>query len=269
MIRSLKDQVAPILLIIFQQSLNTGQIPSDWKKAIVTPLFKKDDKCDPANYRLILLTCICCKLIEHILHQTLQSISTAITYYTTYNMVLGSETQLIQLTDELARGLSSGRQTDPILLDFSKAFDKVSHTKLFFKLHQHGITRNNLSWIKAFLLGHSQCVALEGEKSSEVPVTSVEPQGSVLGQILFLLYINDLPENINSQVRLVADDTAVYLTVTSKNDSQTCSRTFKNLKSGRRHEKCILTRVNAKFCILLGLRIPFKPSMFYMAKFWR
>ena len=131
-----------------------------------------------------------------------------------------SETQLIQLVDELARGLSQGHQTDLILLDFSKAFDKVSQTKLLFKLHQHGITQDNLSWIKAFLLGRSQCGSRRG-KSCEILVTSGVPQGSVLGPILFLLYINDLPENIISQVRLFADDTAVYLTVNSKKDSQT------------------------------------------------
>ena len=68
---SLKDQVAPILQLICQQSLNTGQIPSDWKKAIVTPLFKKGDKCDPGNYRPISLTCICCKLMEHIIASNL------------------------------------------------------------------------------------------------------------------------------------------------------------------------------------------------------
>ena len=159
-------------------------------------------------------------------------------------------------------GLSQGHQTDLILLDFSKAFDKVSHTKLLFKLHQHGITQNNLSWIKAFLLGRSQCVALEGEKSSEIPVTSGVSQGSVLGPILFLLYINDLHENITLQVRLFADDTAVYLTVTSKKDSQTlCSRTYKSLSNGKRLGKCISTQANAKSCISPGHRTPSKPSM--------
>ena len=189
----------------------------------------------------------------------------------TYSMASGKkrscETQLIQLVDKLARGISQGLQTDLILLDFTKAFDKVSHTKLLFKLHQHGITQNNLSWIKAFLLGRSQCVALGGEKSSEIPVTLGVPQGSVLGPILFLLYINDLPENITSQVRLFADDTAVYLTVTSKRIPRLCSRTYKSLSNGKRLGKCISTTANAKSCISPGSRTPSKPNMFYMAKF--
>ena len=99
------------------------------------------------------------------------------------------ETQLIQLVEELASNTPQGRQTDLILLDFSKAFDRVHHMKLLHKLHQHGVRGNTLSWIKAFLTGHSQTVLLEGESSSEIPVNSGVPQGSVLGPLLFLLYI--------------------------------------------------------------------------------
>ena len=168
-LRPLKDQVAPIHQAIFQHSLHTGQIPSDWQKAIVIPLFKKGYKCDPGNYRPISLTCIYCKLMEHIIASNLTKHLNK--HNVLYDLQHGfrekrsCETQLILFIDELARGLSiRGQQTDIILLDFSKAFDKVSHTKLLFKLHQHGITQNNLSWIKAFLLGRSQCVALEGEK---------------------------------------------------------------------------------------------------------
>ena len=91
------------------------------------------------------------------------------------------ETQLIQLVEELARNTSQGRQTDLILLDFSKAFDRVNHMKLLHKFHQHGVRGNTLSWIKAFLTGRSQTVVLEGESSSEIPVNSGVPQGSVLG----------------------------------------------------------------------------------------
>ena len=215
----LSVQIAPMVTKLFQKSLNTGTIPSDWSKANVTPLFKKGDKSNPANYRPISLTCILCKLMEHI-------IASNITKHFQVNNILfhlqhgfrskrSCETQLIGLVEDLARNLIQGHQTDLILLDFSKAFDKVNHLKLLYKLHQHGIQDNTLHWVKSFLIGRRQSVLVNGDMSDEVPVTSGVPQGSVLGPLLFLLYINDLPENIVSQVRLFADDTAVYLAVNS------------------------------------------------------
>ena len=116
------------------------------------------------------------------------------------------------LVEDLAWNASKGKQTDLILLDFSKALDKVSHSKLIWKLHNYGIRSNVLNWIGAFLGDWSQRVVVASEESDSVPVTSGVPQGSVLGPILFLIYINDCPENIVSQVRLFADDTALYLT---------------------------------------------------------
>ena len=118
----------------------------------------------------------------------------------------------------MGRQLVKGNQVDIVLLDFSKAFDKVSHPKLLFKLSQHGVKGNTLNWIRAFLVCRTQAVALEGESSSEVPGV---PQGSVLGSLFFLLCINDLQQNIQSQVRLFADYTAVYLTVASSDDRDT------------------------------------------------
>ena len=145
------------------------------------------------------------------------------------------ETQLIQLVEDLGRQLVQGNQVDLVLLDdFSKAFDNVNHLKLLFKLSQHGVKGNTLNWIKAFLLGRTQAVVLEGERSSEVPVTSGVPQGSVLGPLLFLLYINDLPQNVQSQVRLFADDTAVYLTVTSPEDVNTLQADLDTLQEWER-----------------------------------
>ena len=102
--------------------------------------------------------------------------------------------------------MAQGKQTDLILLDFSKAFDKVNHAKLLWKLHQYGIRGNALAWIRAFLGNRSQTVVLDGEESGSVPV------------ILFLVYINDLPDELSSQVRLFADDTAVYLTIGGAED---------------------------------------------------
>ena len=130
------------------------------------------------------------------------------------------ETQLTMLVEDLARNLSKSKQTDLVLLDFSKAFDKVNHSKLLWKLHQYGIRGHALAWIRAFLGNRSQTVVLEGEESGSVPVTTGVPQRSVLGPILFLLYINDLPDELSSQVRLFADDTAVNLTIGGAEDGK-------------------------------------------------
>ena len=149
------------------------------------------------------------------------------------------ETQLLQLIEDLGRQLIEGQQVDLVLLDFSKAFDKANHLKLLFKLSTHGVKGKTLKWISSFLGGRTQAVVLEGDCSPEVSVTSGVPQGSVLGPFLshvlqkypshqvyhraqfsaHFSFINDLPENIQSQVMLFADDTAVYLTVTNTNDS--------------------------------------------------
>ena len=144
------------------------------------------------------------------------------------------ETQLIELVEELCRKLSHGHQVHLVLLDFSKAFDKVNHLKLLFKLSSYGIKGKALKWISSFLGGRTQAVVLEGECSSEVPVTSGVPQGSVLGPLLFLLYINDLPENIQSQVRLFADDIAVNLTVRNQNDSRILQNDLNTLQEWER-----------------------------------
>ena len=134
------------------------------------------------------------------------------------------------LIDELHRNLKDGEQADIILLDFRKAFDKVNHEKLIFKLHSYGIRCSTLSWIKTFLNGRSQTVVLEGDCSEKVPVTSGVPQGSVLGQILFLTYINDLPDKVKSQIRLFADDTAAYLAINKLSDSGQLQADLDNLQ---------------------------------------
>ena len=126
-----------------------------------------------------------------------------------------TEPQLNEFVSDIVDN-SHVKQTDIITLDISKAFDKVSHNRLLYKLENYGIRGDTLEWIKAFLENRQQCVVVDGEKSDFVAVLSGVPQGSVIGSVLFLAYINDLPQNIRSRVRLFADDNVLYLIITSE-----------------------------------------------------
>ena len=148
------------------------------------------------------LTSICCKVIEHILHSHIMK------FFEQHYILSDSqhgfrknrscETQLILTINDLAKGLDNSQQIDGILLDFSKAFDKVPHRRLAAKLQHYGVRGKTLSWILSFLAGRTQQVILEGQASSTSPVTSGVPHGTVLGPLLFLVYINDLYRIIKS-----------------------------------------------------------------------
>ena len=108
--------------------------------------------------------------------------------------------------------------TDVLLIDFSKAFDSVPHQRLLLKLNYYGITGNSLSWIENFLLDRTQCVQVSGTRSSWISVISGVPQGTVLGPLLFLIYINDIVHNLNSKIKLFADDAVLYSEVSNVHD---------------------------------------------------
>ena len=120
------------------------------------------------------------------------------------------ETQLISAINDWAKCINLHSQTDIIFLDFSKAFDSVPHQRLLSKLDYYGIRGKTVAWIKAFLSNRSQVVSVNGTHSSSWPVPSGVPQGSVLGPVLFLLYINDITDHIQSTMRLFADNSIVY-----------------------------------------------------------
>ena len=223
LLKNMADYLAQPLASLFQASLKQGKVPHQWKNALVTPIFKKGNKHDAANYRPVSLTSVCCKLLEHIVAKSVME-------HLDVNNILSDsqhgfrakrscETQLVTFIDELQRHLAKGMQIDLAKLDFSKAFDVVPHSKLLYKLDYYGIRGLPLEWIRSFLNDRVQRVAIDDKASDVALVTSGVPQGSVLGPILFLIFINDMPECINSKCRLFADDSIVYRTITSVADS--------------------------------------------------
>ena len=151
---------------------------------------------------------------------------------------------------DLAAGLNSKSQIDAILLDFSKAFDKVPHERLAAKLHHYGVRGNTLSWIKSFLANRDHQVILDGAKFNSAPVSSGVPQGTVLGPLMFLVYVNDLLSNVNATGRLFADDCLLYCTIKTTDDAVSLQNNLHTLQQWEKDwfnpEKCEVIRITNK-----------------------
>ena len=257
-LRELAEVIAPLITRIFRASLQQSKTPDSWREAYVTPVFKKGERYKAVNYRPVSLTCILCKQMEHILAsgimRHLNSNNLLYSKQHGFRSKLSCETQLTEFSADILQAVQDRKQCDAIIMDFSKAFDKVSHNRLLFKMERSGVDEKTTAWVKSFLAGRTQRVMVDGEMSESVPVTSGVPQGSVLGPILFLMFIDDLPEYTkHSQVRLFADDTIVYLTVSCTDDCQKLQEDLDSLERWEREwlmefhpEKCSVLRITKK-----------------------
>ena len=184
LLKELANELALIYTDIFQCSLDTGELPSAWKTANVAPIYKKGPVCEAENYRPVSLTCIPCKLLEHILcshiHAHLDSHQALTPLNHGFRAKHSCKTQLlITMQDLLTKCDPVRAQTDVAVLDFSKAFDKVPHGRLMNKLKLLGIEGNIAQWIQAFLSGRTQRVRVDGEMSGSADVLSGVPQGTI------------------------------------------------------------------------------------------
>ena len=253
------NELADSFTLLFQTSLNQGSIPSDWRKARIVPVFKKGDKGKVENYRPISLVSISCKILEHIVHSSIMDHLDKLNYLNDaqhgFRQRRSCESQLITTLRDFSNCLNDHKQIDAILLDFSKAFDKVDHRLLLSKLHQAGIRNSLLSWMESFLLNRTQTVAVDGIESSPSPVLSGVPQGTTLGPLLFLIYINDISKNLspNTKIRLFADDSLLYRTISSPSDSAQLQKDLDTLQlweTSNKMEfhpgKCLTLRITNK-----------------------
>ena len=209
-----------LLTFLFQKSLDTGEIPNTWKTANVLPAFKKGDRKLPSNYRPISLTPVICKLLESVIRDKVFDYLLRNNLLTNqhHGLVLrrSSVTQLLIALNYWTESLEQGVPVDVIYLDFSKAFDSVLHERLLLKLRAYGIHGNILEWIKSFLSGRKQNVVVNGVKAVISNVLSGIPQGSVMGPLLFLIYINDVVSVVKSPALLFADDTKIFCPIVDR-----------------------------------------------------
>lgn len=202
---------------LFNLSLATKTFPSDWKKANVTAVHKKDSLSDPNNFRPISLLNYNGKLMERCVHKHM-------TNYLINNSIISpfqsgfqsgdsAVNQLLHLCNDFSKALDDGKEIRVVFCDISKAFDRVWHQGLIFKLRSVGITGSLLDWISDYLENRLQRVCIKGSLSSWKKIFAGVPQGSILGPLLFLIFINDIVNNIGTNIRLFADDTSLYQTV--------------------------------------------------------
>lgn len=236
-LRRYAEALAPFITRIFQMSLSSATLPSDWLSARVVPVLKKGDATLVTNYRPISLTSSCCKLLEHIIAKEINNFigdnSILSSCQHGFRKGFSTTTQLTSIVHNFASVLDGSGQVDVLFLDFKKAFDLVSHRKLIDKLESINLPTYIVNWVDAYLTNRRQFVSINNHSSSELPVSSGVPQGSVLGPLLFLIFINDITNEINApvQIKLFADDCVLYNEINCPEDQVSLNSNLQSIVS--------------------------------------
>lgn len=224
-LKELQNEIALPLKLIFECSLSTNTLPEDWKLGNITPIYKKGKKSCIQNYRPVSLTCVLCKVLESIIRDNIirHFIKNNLFSSKQFGFIKGRSTvtQLLEILDKWTDWLESGGQIDVIYTDLEKAFDKVCHKLLIHKLKSYNLNSQVVEWITSFLSNRKQRIRLNNSFSDWKQVISGIPQGSILGPLLFIIYVNDIQETciLGSELYLYADDSKLFRYISGENDS--------------------------------------------------
>jgi len=258
-LKELNISLAQPLYSIYKASLTTGKLPKSWKAASITPIYKnKGDKHLAENYRPISLTSVACKILESIIRDKILYYMKANAIISTkqYGFLGGRSTtlQLLNIMDKWTEIIDKGGAIDVIFCDFKKAFDTVPHRRLLVVLEHYGIKGPLLSWIKDFLTNRKQQVCVDGSMSEVFDVLSGVPQGSVLGPLLFIIFINLMIEKAeDANMYLYADDLKLFREIANDEDCDKLQNDVDRLYDWTRYsllgfhpDKCETMRLGSK-----------------------
>ena len=233
-------------------------MPQDWRDANVTPIHKKGSRTSCSNYRPVSLTSQIVKIMERVVLKSilklLQNNHTLSCHQHGFQDSSSCVTQLIECINDWTENCDEGLGTDVIYMDFAKAFDTVPHKRLLYKLKSVGIRGKALMWLSTFLSQRRQRVLLREASSDWGDVTSGVPQGSILGPILFLIYVNDIPDNISNTAKMFADDTKLYKPISNISD---CHKLQQDLNSLAAWSNQWLLKFNESKCVVLRIKESF------------
>ena len=263
-IRDSAPMIAHPLSHIINLSIIQGAVPDDLKSARVVPLFKKNDKTEVGNYRPVSILCVLSKVLEKVIFDQAQEYLTdnklLYEFQSGFRQRFSTDTCLMHLSDYIRLQMDKGHLVGMVLLDLQKAFDTVDHGILLMKLKAMGFSASAVRWFSSYLSDRHQLVDVSGVHSTDAGITCGVPQGSILGPLLFLVYVNDMPGAVKHKLLLYADDSAILVSGKCRQDIETILSSEMDVLSQWLISNKLSLHLGKTESILFGSRQRLKPQ---------